>query len=143
MFFFLVKRPPPHESVFPGSEHLSKGPQKRLHDISVNSFGTRAPLKYVIRVGTSRSFRDLRALATSNGGDQGLGFGSVKTLAAKSSHATNPPIASRWSSPTTVLMAQAQTIRFRRPTNQPKGDSVEPPKRVDRHAGILQDQLRR
>lgn len=40
-------------------------------------------------------------------------------------------------------MANTQTIRFRRPTNQPKEDSVEPPKRIDRHAGILQDQLRR
>jgi len=40
-------------------------------------------------------------------------------------------------------MANAQTIRFRRPTNQPKEAAVEPPKRIDRHAGILQDQLRR
>lgn len=42
-------------------------------------------------------------------------------------------------------MADVQTIRFRRPTNQPKEAvaGVELPKRVDRHAGILQDQLRR
>ncbi|KAF9778118.1 hypothetical protein BJ322DRAFT_1214802 [Thelephora terrestris] len=34
-----------------------------------------------------------------------------------------------------------QTIRFRRPTNQSKESPAEPPKRVDRHAGMLQDQL--
>lgn len=46
-------------------------------------------------------------------------------------------------SSSTATMADVQTIRFRRPTNQPKEAAAEPPKRINRHAGILQDQLRR
>ncbi|KAI0688138.1 glycosyltransferase family 22 protein [Cytidiella melzeri] len=43
-----------------------------------------------------------------------------------------------------TLRPGTETIRFRRPTNQPSGDKPSAPSiRKNRHAGLLQDQLRR